>query len=238
MCPGPLTNNGRRTLKLREGDGCWNRNCLLSWSGPLDAAFAVMEQGEIRSWNKSAERLFGFPAAEALNRTCHELLDGRGALGTQACTGAHSIQQCAGRRLEIPDFDLEVKTRSGSRLWVNISTILFEEPRRNCRLIVHLARDISQRKRKEELLARMHEIALEVAASAGRVEAAAPISPLSEREQRILRLFASAKSSAAIARELGITLPTLRNHLHSVNEKLRTHNRLEAVIHAMRRGLI
>ena len=62
--------------------------------------------------------------------------------------------------------------------------------------------------------------------------------PLSEQEQRILRLFAKAKNSAQIAGELGITLPTLRNHLHSINEKLRTHNRLEAVMHAMRRGLI
>ncbi len=65
-----------------------------------------------------------------------------------------------------------------------------------------------------------------------------PVSPLSTQEQRILRLFAKAKNSAEIARELSITLPTLRNHLHSINEKLRTHNRLEAMMHAMQRGLI
>ena len=29
-----------------------------------------------------------------------------------------------------------------------------------------------------------------------------------------------------------------RNHLHSINEKLRTHNRLEAVMHAMQNALI
>ena len=46
------------------------------------------------------------------------------------------------------------------------------------------------------------------------------------------------KNSSEIVRELGITLPTLRNHLHSINEKLRTHNRLEAVMQAMQRGLI
>ena len=32
-----------------------------------------------------------------------------------------------------------------------------------------------------------------------------------------------------IARTLGITAQTLRNHLHHINRKLRTHNRLEAV---------
>jgi DNA-binding CsgD family transcriptional regulator len=30
----------------------------------------------------------------------------------------------------------------------------------------------------------------------------------------------------------------LRNHLHAINHKLRTHNRLEAVLSAMKRGLI
>jgi len=131
-----------------------------------------------------------------------------------------------------------VKTSSGSRLWVNVSTIVFEEPRRNRLLIVHLARDISHRKKKEELLAKMLDLSKELAASSGHADGLAPVSPLSEQEQRILRLFAKAKNSTEIARELGITLPTLRNHLHSINEKLRTHNRLEAVMHAMQRGLI
>ena len=203
-----------------------------------DAAFVVTEQGEICSWNKSAQRLFGYAVSEVANRTCHELLDGRGALGTDVCTGGCSVQFCAVQHGMIPDFDLEVKTNSGSRLWVNISTIVFEEPRRNRRLIVHLARDISHRKKNEDLLAKMQDLSRELAAAAGHVDGVSPISPLSEQEQRILRLFARAKNSAEIARELGITLPTLRNHLHSINEKLRTHNRLEAVMHAMQRGLI
>lgn len=203
-----------------------------------DAAFAVTREGEICSWNRAAERLFGHAAADVLNRACYEVLDGLGALGTQVCIGNCGVQQCAAQEQGIPDFDLEVKTRSGERLWVNISTLVFEEPRRNRRLVVHLARDISRRKKSEELLAKMMDISKEVAAIAGHNVRAAPVSPLSEQEQRILRLFVKARNSSEIARELGITLPTLRNHLHSINEKLRTHNRLEAVMHAMQRGLI
>lgn len=203
-----------------------------------DAAFAVTEVGEICSWNKSAERMFGYPAAEALHRTCFELLDGLGALGTQVCTGECSVQLCAAQHMEIPDFDLQMRTRSGERLWVNVSTIVFDDPHRNRRLIVHMARDISHRKRNEELLAKMMEISQQVVAASDEVDGKAPIVPLSDQERRILRLFAKAKNSTEIARELGITLPTLRNHLHSINEKLRTHNRLEAVMHAMHRGLI
>jgi len=203
-----------------------------------DAAFAVTREGQICSWNQAAERLFGYSSADVLNRACYEVLDGHGALGTQVCIGDCSVQQCAAQKLDIPDFDLEVKTRSGERLWVNVSTLVFEEPRRNRRLVVHLARDISRRRRSEELLAKMLEISKEMVAAADHNTRAAPVSPLTEQEQRILRLFAKAKNSSDIARELGITLPTLRNHLHSINEKLRTHNRLEAVMHAMQRGLI
>ena len=39
-----------------------------------DAAFAISEDGEIHSWNKAAERLFGFPADEVLRKTCFEVL--------------------------------------------------------------------------------------------------------------------------------------------------------------------
>jgi PAS domain S-box-containing protein len=201
-----------------------------------DAAFAVTDTGEICFWNKSAERLFGYPAAEALDRTCSELLDGLGVLGTKVCNG--SVHLCDTEHLEIPDFDLRVRTKPGGRLWVNVSTIIFDEPHHERRLIVHLARDISHRKRNEELLAKMLEISEELKAASEDMDGKAPVSPLSEQERRILRLFAQAKNSNEIARELGITLPTLRNHLHSINEKLRTHNRLEAVMNAMHRGLI
>lgn len=65
-----------------------------------------------------------------------------------------------------------------------------------------------------------------------------PISALSEHEKGILRLFSSGKNAAQIARNLEITPQTLRNHLHHINQKLRTHNRLEVVTHATQRKLL
>ena len=205
-----------------------------------DAAFCVDAEGQIRSWNTAAERLFGYSASEAMGKSCYGLLQGRGSLGTKVCTRDFYAPQAAADHCTLPNFDLEVSVRSGGRIWIDLSTLVFKEGRTHPRLIVHLARDITQRKQQEELLHNMLQISKQIVAMSdgNGIGRPAPISPLSEQEQSILRLFSEGKNSAEIARNLGITLQTLRNHLHHANEKLRTHNRLEAVTHAMRRKLI
>ena len=103
---------------------------------------------------------------------------------------------------------------------------------------MHLAHDITTEKKNEELLRKMMQISRQLANIPEVVIRPAPISLLSEREKEILRLFSLGKNSATIARTLGVTPQTLRNHLHHINEKLHTHNRLEAVTHAMQRKLL
>jgi len=207
------------------------------FGGTDDAAFVVTLEGEICFWNAAAEQLFGYAAKDVLNKTCSEVLKGNGALGTAVFTGC-SVQRCAERNRSIPTFDLEVTTHSGKRKWVSVSTIVFDESRRHRRLIVHLAHDISERKELERAFSKMLDVSKQVISIGDRGSRPAPVELISEQEQRILSLFAKAKNSGEVARELGITLPTLRNHLHAINKKLRTHTRLEAVLHAMKRGLI
>jgi PAS domain S-box-containing protein len=206
--------------------------------GTADAAFVVTAEGEICFWNTAAERLFGYSADDVLNKTCYGVLQGQDTLGAVVCMGEHSVSHCAVHGRTIPAFDLEVTTRSGQQIWINVSTITFEDSRLHRRLIVHLARDISERKQVERAFSKMIDLSKEVISVGDSQAGLAPVELLSEQEARILKLFASAKNSGQVAKELGITLPTLRNHLHAVNQKLRTHNRLEAVLHAMKRGLI
>lgn len=203
-----------------------------------DAAFVVTQEGEICSWNASAEKLFGYSEKEALHKTCYELMHGKGALGTQVCEAHCDIWGCASKSENVPNFDLEVKTRSGRRLWVNVSNVVYRNPRNGRSLIVHLAHDISEQKGHEEMLHKMMEISRQFTNISENMGRPAPVSPLSEHEKEILRLFAQGKNSTEIAKIQGITLPTLRNHLHHINQKLRTHNRLEAVTHATQRKLI
>ena len=70
--------------------------------GTTDAAFAVTEEGEILSWNKAAEKLLGYSAADAIHKTCYDILEGMGVLGTRGCHQHCSVAECTGGNAEIP----------------------------------------------------------------------------------------------------------------------------------------
>lgn len=206
--------------------------------GASDGVFAVRETGEICFWNRAAQELFGYPEEKVMGRTCSELLHGVGALGTEVCHDRCVELQCTLKPKAMPNFDLNVATGGGERKWVNISTIPFLNRRTQKTLLIHLARDISDQKKREEVFRKMIAVSHEVASLETTMNGAAPVTPLSSQELEILRMFAAGNDAPHIAKALGISPQTLRNHLHHINKKLRTHNRLEAVTHAFRRRLI
>jgi PAS domain S-box-containing protein len=203
-----------------------------------DAAFAVTDSGDIRSWNASAEALFGFRRDEVIGKNCFQLLEGHDALGALTCTENCHVRDCAAHHAAIPDFDLEVKTRDGRRIWVNVSTLVSEDPHSGRRRIVHLARSVEDRKRTELVVQRLLLVSKQLVDVSEQSLRSAPVNPLSEQEHRVLHSLSQGKSPADIISDLKISPQTLRNHLHHINQKLGTHTRLEAVTHALRRKLI
>lgn len=67
---------------------------------------------------------------------------------------------------------------------------------------------------------------------------APPALHLTEREREVLALLAQGMDPRAIARMLGISVNTSRGHLKSLMTKLGAHSQLEAVVEAMRLGLL
>jgi two-component system response regulator DegU len=61
---------------------------------------------------------------------------------------------------------------------------------------------------------------------------------LTKREQEVLQLFANGKSTVEVARCLTISQKTVKNHLTSIYQKLNVRDRTEAVLLAVRMGLI
>lgn len=61
---------------------------------------------------------------------------------------------------------------------------------------------------------------------------------LTEREIEILRLLAGGGSNKEIARELGVQEITIKMHASRIFSKLRVRNRVQAVSHALKAGLL
>lgn len=76
------------------------------------------------------------------------------------------------------------------------------------------------------------------AEGAGRPGDGRPAGGLTVREHEVLRLMGVGLDVGSIARRLGISVHTCRDHTRSVLAKLHAHSRLEAVAVATRRGLI
>ncbi|HEY0283588.1 MAG TPA: PAS domain S-box protein [Rhizomicrobium sp.] len=202
-----------------------------------DAGFATNREGVIRVWNRSAERLLGYGASEALNTTCADLLSCHTNTSPH-CKQCGVISQCI-LGSTIPNYDTKVRTASGALIWINVSIIVYQnEQNDGDLLVVHLVRDITRQKEAAQLSQQLVELVRQIAQTSRIEERLAPILPLTEQEHSILRDIGEGKHPTVVARERQITPGTLRNHLHKVNQKLGTRNRLEAVLEAKRRGVI
>ena len=201
----------------------------------MDPAFALTARAEIWAWNPAAEVITGFKSAEALQQSFPVLTDARGPLGK--LLDAEYCERVI-RDGGASSFDLELKTAVGASIWLNVSVLVFESLRSGPALVVHIAHDITASRRRRALYERLREAAREITQLADEEHHLVPVAFLTPQEQRLLSLFAQGRTPAQVAKELDISSQTLRNHLYHVNQKLGTHNRLEAVIHAVRRGLI
>jgi LuxR family transcriptional regulator, maltose regulon positive regulatory protein len=72
----------------------------------------------------------------------------------------------------------------------------------------------------------------------GGVVVAGLVEPLTERELEVLRLLATGAPNRAIAKQLVVTLDTVKRHLSHLFSKLEVANRTQAVTRARKLGLL
>ena len=84
------------------------------------------------------------------------------------------------------------------------------------------------------------DLASSILAEAQRGEAASPASEglLTQREEEVLKLIADGAATPEVAAALYISTKTVRHHLSSIYEKLDSRDRTQAVIRAVRMGII
>ena len=61
---------------------------------------------------------------------------------------------------------------------------------------------------------------------------------MTQREIEVLGALAEGKSNKQIAQDLYISERTVRNHALNIYKKLRVHNRAQAILHAVQRGIV
>lgn len=70
-------------------------------------------------------------------------------------------------------------------------------------------------------------------------EGSSEVAPrLTERELQVIKALAQGKSNKQIARDLGIAEKTVRNHASNIYKKLHIFDRTQAVLYAVREGLV
>lgn len=179
-----------------------------------DALFACAADMTIVLWNAEAERLTRIPATDALGRPCWHVLRGIDGRGGVVCH-----QGCPAARL--------VHDR-----WPAPSRRFFVG-RPNGRLPV-VERSVAVEREGED------PVVLHVLATGDGESEEAPAGErvLTPRQRQVLELLAEGVPAKLLARRLGITEVTARNHIHAILHELRCHSQLEAVAAARRRGLL
>lgn len=208
-----------------------------------DAVFAVCADGRIVFWNHSATALFGYEAQEVLGRLCSEVIAGRDEAGRLVCNVQCRSRMKALRQEQVPTHDLQVRTKAGQQLWLNVSTVVVPSQWWDLFVLLHLFRNVTREKEIQQYTQEFLSNLLKLTASTGtKPQNRPPLSStskdLTNREREVLFLLAAGVSTKAIAQQLFISPSTVRNHITKILAKLQVRSRLEAVTLAMRSGLV
>ena len=65
-----------------------------------------------------------------------------------------------------------------------------------------------------------------------------PLAKLTDREEEILKLLAAGLANKEIAQKLALSEGTVKNHISAILAKLHANDRTQAVLTALRRGLV
>lgn len=209
-----------------------------------DGVLVVDRDQNILFWNQAAEDMLGHLSGEVLGQPCYEILNGRSDEGRLICKKYCRALRKSMSGKAVNNFDAAVRTKWNGVRWVNLSTFSVQHERGNqAPVMVHFFRDATQKKQNEQFVDQVGQWFRE---ARGKNQAEEPAGTanhphefgLTEREGEVLALLANGLSTAEIAGALTISPATARNHIRSILVKLNGHSRLEAVVFAIRHGLV
>lgn len=209
-----------------------------------DGALVIDQEQRIIFCNQAAREIIGHNGEEIARSLCYATLGGRSNGGLPICRENCRCVAAAAKGRPVKSFDMSVKTQSAGIRWLNVSTVTWpSNGTGQGAKILHLFRDVTERKQRGQLLDRVLEAAKSLqdgvpGATFTSQPAEDPGAELTDREQEVLSLLAEGADTRGIARALVISPSTTRNHIRNILDKFQVHSRLEAVLFALRHGLV
>jgi len=204
--------------------------------GSPDPVFVTDRLNQVVAWNPSAERLLGYPASEALGRSCSALLGGCDSAGNRYCSDACPLVGMAGRGEVVRHFELRLRAKDRPAVSVDVNILQLAGPSPGQFYLVHGLKPLNREYHAP--LAREEAEGPRPALLTARESPDARARKLTQREVEILGLVAAGRTSAEIATLLHISALTVRNHTQNILDKLEVHSKAEAVAFAFQKHLV
>lgn len=210
------------------------------------AAIATDPKNVIVHWNTAAVELFGFSAEEAVGRNLQQVIQARDVHGNRLSTDHGAFHEMI-RIGEAPQsFELAIITATGKMVTVAVSIIVVLDPKPTDYHLVYLMTPLHRRRRADEaidrVLAQTNIPGITEpggGAPTGATQRGTHQPPhLTRRQLEVLLLMAEGKRSGEIAKELRISVHTVRTHIQGIFRTLGAVNRLEAVSRALHERII
>lgn len=207
-------------------------------------ALATDIGGHIVFWNRAAERLLGRPTNQVLGRRCYDVLRGKDVFGNRFCQENCCVMSMSRREEPVQSFEITVGSVPQNEQALHVTVLKVPGERPELGTLVHIFHPID---REARLARALEQIGAQRPGNGHKswepVTTHGPVAlpeapPLTQREKEILRWVAAGLQNKEIAQKLGISLATVRNHIHNILEKLDVHSKLEAVSLAFRQGWV
>ena len=199
-------------------------------------AFATDSRERIVFWNRGMSELLGRRAEEALGRRCYETMAGRDVFGNRFCYANCPVVATLRDEDKVSGFELKVAANGGGRRALSVTILKVPGVRPDLYTLVHIVQPIAEEGRLQRLLDRLGPPGSTRAPALLAEPVEAP--PLTRRETEVLRHVAEGLQNKEVAQRLGLSLATVRNHIHNILDKLGVHSKLEAVSLSFRKGWI
>jgi PAS domain S-box-containing protein len=208
---------------MRQGEK--DLDCLRSAFRDSPEAMCIIDRAmRVVVWNQAAAEITGYSASETLGKLCY--VKGND-LRLEPFSKPRLVPQSKLSSVQQSPHQKE----SGHGTWLNLTATVIPLRHRNFSFLIHIPR---QSPLYSDLLKQLQAIFDRRAAGE---EVSAPLggsgsihSILTRREMEILRLLAAGKKPKEIARDLSVSLTTVRTHIRNVHRKLGVKTSLEAVV--------